>query len=159
MQYLGARGKICLLGVRIVCMSATPCLSVHRCDMALFKYNLVGWSGKRQKTSSSPHVNANLFLPWSSWGFGLWCLNATFSHIVLYRGTKPEYSEKATDLPHVTDKLYHIMLYRVHLAWTLVVICTHCIGSYKSKYHTITTMTLPWSSWRRKQKILIIKNG
>jgi hypothetical protein len=40
------------------------------------------------------------------------------------------------------------MLYQVHLAWagfelTTLVIGTDCIGSCKSNYHTITTMTTP----------------
>ena len=52
---------------------------------------------------------------------------------------------ETTDLPQVTDNLYHIMLYTSPRAGfeltTLVVIGTDCTGSCKSNYHTITTKT------------------
>ena len=81
-------------------------------------------------------------------------LNTTFNNIFV-TWWRSVLLEKETGVPgenhpvqsKVTDKPYHIMFYRIHLArvefelTTLLVIGTDCTSSYKSNCHTITVTT------------------
>ena len=81
--------------------------------------------------------------------FNIIVFNATFTNIPVTSWWSVLLVEEITDMPQVTDKLYQIMLNRLHLAWavceliTVVVIGTDCKGSYA----TTMTRTAPPYYW------------
>jgi len=85
-----------------------------------------------------------IFLIWFRFRFMV--VNATFNNISVTSWRPFLLMEKTTDWSQVTDKLYLLMLYRLHL--TMKGDLTHNFsgdrhGLYKSNYHTITTTTAP----------------
>jgi hypothetical protein len=104
------------------------------------------WKVMRFYLCHIPDLILKLYMRVYKFPVCLMVINATFNNISFISWRSVLLVEETrgpgeNHRPVVTDKIYHIMLYilpwsKFELA-TSVVISTDCIGSCKSKYHTI----------------------
>ena len=100
------------------------------------------------QANSNQSINQSISFPMSAW-YMIYCrvrvmvLNATFNNIsaISWQWMKQEYPENTTDLLQVIDKLYHIILYQVHLVMSGIRI--HNVSGERYWLHKVVEIQLP----------------